>query len=166
MFSWRMTVLRALLLVGGSLIMGLVHNYVFSRQGIEIGQSPLQADSGLDEARFIDLREAHAKWKADAIFIDARAEDFYIAEGHIKKAVSLPNKDFETAFARAERRLPSKDHELVIYCSGFGCEDSPELAKKLIGRGYGHVFVYEGGYPEWNDAGLPIEHSLPADELE
>ena len=165
MFSWKITVLRSLILVGISMAVGLVHNYAFSHQGIRLGQSPLQAVSGLAEARFIDLTAAADKWKAGAIFVDARDEVFYTYEGHIKKAVSLPNKDFEAAFARSAEHLSPKDRELVIYCSGFGCEDSAELAKKLMDKGYSYVFVYEGGWPEWSDAGLPIEPP-PPDEVE
>lgn len=164
MFSWKSTVLRSLILVGISLAVGLVHNYAFSQQGIRLGQSPLQAVSGLAEALFIDLTAAHDKWKAGAIFVDAREEVFYLYEGHIEKSVSLPNKDFEAAFARSGELLSPKDRELVIYCSGFGCEDSAELAKMLMDKGYSYVFVYEGGWPEWSDAGLPIVS--PAGEVE
>lgn len=164
MFSWKMTVLRCLVLAGISMAVGLVHNYAFSQQGIRIGQSPLQATSGLPETFFIDLTAAHDKWKAGAIFVDARDEVFYTYEGHIEKAISLPNKDFAAAFARSGELLSPKDRELVIYCSGFGCEDSAELAKKLMEEGYSYVFVYEGGWPEWSDAGLPVE--LPPGEVE
>lgn len=163
MFSWKVTVARCLLLMGGSVVMGLIHNHVFSQQGIELGRSPLVAVSGVDEVRFIDLKEAEIQWKADATFVDARPEEFYLAEGHIKNALSLPNQDFETAFSRAQEFLPRQE-SLVIYCSGYGCEDSAELAGKLMGKGYLNVFVYEGGWPEWSEAGLPVE--LPAGEME
>lgn len=153
----RGTLLRAAALVGASVLMGLVHNYVFSHEGIELSRSPLQAVSGLEEARFIGREEAKAKWDRDVTFVDARAEEFYRYEGHIEGALSLPYEDFETAYQRVGGRLPGKDREIVCYCSGYGCEESAEVAKLLMARGYGRVFVYEGGWPDWREAGLPVE---------
>lgn len=46
---------------------------------------------------------------------------------------------------------------LVVYCNGYGCPDSRETAEKLLSAGFGRVFVYEGGFPEWKEAGLPTE---------
>jgi rhodanese-related sulfurtransferase len=160
MSHWGATVSKAALLVCLSIFMGLLHNYVFSREGIGLTQNPLQAVSGLEEARFIGLDEAKAKWAQDAFFIDARAEVFFTHEGHIRGALSLPYEDFDDVYPRLKDELPPKDREVVCYCSGFGCEESAELAKLLMARGYSTVFVYEGGWPEWLEAGLPVE--LPA----
>jgi rhodanese-related sulfurtransferase len=44
----------------------------------------------------------------------------------------------------------------VTYCSGFGCPDSFDLGMRLIETGYRDVRVFEGGYPEWRDAGLAV----------
>ena len=151
------TVLRAAALVLVSIVMGLLHNYVVSSEGIRLEQNPLQAVSGLEEARFLALEEAEAKWKRGVAFIDARAEEFFIYEGHIRGALSLPYIQFEEVFPRIQNELPSKDRELVCYCSGFGCEESVELAKLLQNKGYKRVLVHEGGWPEWLEADLPVE---------
>jgi rhodanese-related sulfurtransferase len=45
---------------------------------------------------------------------------------------------------------------LVIYCNGYGCPDSFDLGLRLIEAGYRDVRVFEGGLPEWRDAGLPV----------
>jgi rhodanese-related sulfurtransferase len=150
------TVLRAAALVLVSIMMGLLHNYVVSSEGIRLEQNPLQAVSGLEEARFLALEEAEAKWKQGAAFIDARAEEFFVYEGHIEGALSLPYLQFEEVFPRIQNKMPPKDRELVCYCSGYGCEESVELAKLLQNKGYKGVFVYEGGWPEWLEAGLPV----------
>jgi rhodanese-related sulfurtransferase len=154
---WKMAALRAAALVVASIVMGVVHNYVFSFEGIRLSQSPLQAVSGLEEARFIRLEEAKQKWSRNVIFLDARAREFYSYEGHIEGALSLPYEDFEGSFQSIEDKLVPKDREVVCYCSGFGCEESAELAKLLMARGFSRVFVYEGGWPEWLEAGLPVE---------
>ena len=83
--------------------------------------------------------------------------------GHIRGAVSLPVTDFETLLPEKRRELPSPDEEIVCYCSGYGCEESVELADKLKASGYRHVFVYLGGWPEWSEAQLPSETSLEQD---
>jgi rhodanese-related sulfurtransferase len=156
MSFWKATISRATALVLVSSVMGLLHNYLFSYEGIRVRQNPLQAVSGLAEARFIELEEAEAKWDEGVLFIDARAEEFFIYEGHIQGAISLPYIHFDEAFPRIQSRLPSKKQEVVCYCSGFGCEESVELAKLLMGEGYSRVLVYEGGWPEWLEAGLPV----------
>ena len=50
----------------------------------------------------------------------------------------------------------AKDQVIITYCSGFGCPDSFDLGVLLIELGYQDVRVFEGGYPEWRDAGLPV----------
>lgn len=155
MFSWRKTLWRAAALAAAGSAVGLVHNR-FSPEGIGLREHPLQATAQLDGSSFLNLDEARAKWEAGVAFLDARAEDFYLA-GHIRRALSLPISDFESAFARVEGEFPPKEQELVCYCSGFGCEESVELAQRLIERGYARVFVYLGGWPEWSEAGLPVD---------
>ena len=144
-------------LVAASVTMGLFHNYVVSHEGIALDQNPLQAVSGMDEDWFIELDEARDKWNKGVIFVDARAQDFYRFEGHIKGAISLPYENFASEFDRVEALLPSPDQDLVCYCSGYGCEESSELAKLLNVKGYLRIFIYEGGWPEWSEAGYPVE---------
>jgi rhodanese-related sulfurtransferase len=157
MTPWRERSVKIALLVAASVGMGIFHNYVVSHEGIRLVQNPLQAVSGLEENWFIELEEAGEKWNKGATFIDARAEDFYTYEGHIKGAISLPYEDFESAFDRVRESLPPPEKDLVCYCSGYGCEESAEVAKMLNIKGYRRVFVYEGGWPEWSEAGYPVE---------
>lgn len=157
MFSWARTVLGAAAIVGCAIAVGLFHNHI-SPEGIGLTQHPLEAVSALDSSRFLTtLEETEAKWRAGVTFVDARAEDFYLYEGHIPGAISLPVLDFDTAFPKVKDQLPSPDEEIVCYCSGYGCEESTELAKKLAEEGYRRVYVYTGGWPEWSEAGLPFE---------
>jgi len=90
-----------------------------------------------------------------AVLLDARSATQY-AEGHIKGALSLP---LEKARQNAKRPLetpPAADTTIIAYCNGFSCHDSMDLAKILIQAGFASVYVYEGGYPEWRDAGYPV----------
>jgi rhodanese-related sulfurtransferase len=98
-----------------------------------------------------DVQQATA---SGGLIVDARSPELYSA-GHIEGAVSLPMVDIDS-------RLPSflndvaKDRLIITYCSGFGCPDSFDLGVRLIDSGYMNVQVFEGGYPEWRDAGLPV----------
>lgn len=89
----------------------------------------------------------------EGLFIDARDRSAYRA-GHIRGAHSLPLGDADALIPALLHTTP-RDHLLVIYCNGYDCHDSMALADKLIVAGYRQVFVFEGGYPEWRDAGYP-----------
>lgn len=93
-----------------------------------------------------------------AVIIDARITELY-AEGHLPNAVSLPLADIEQRLTAFIERYPERS--LIIYCSGYGCSDSFDLALLLLENGYHDVMVYEGGFPEWRDSGLPVEEGQP-----
>jgi rhodanese-related sulfurtransferase len=97
--------------------------------------------------------------RKEALFVDAR-EGSVFSNGHIKGAVSLPLGEFETRL-KDFRSTTTLDFPLVLYCSGYGCHDSKSLGEKLMADGYRTILIYEGGYPEWKDAGLPVEGAKP-----
>jgi rhodanese-related sulfurtransferase len=104
------------------------------------------------------LGEVRELLRSGAVAVDARAVELY-ADGHIAAAVSLPLGELDVLLEDFKRRVPLKT-TLVTYCSGFGCPDSFDLGLRLIEEGYVDVRVYEGGLPEWRDAGLPIEKGV------
>jgi rhodanese-related sulfurtransferase len=73
---------------------------------------------------------------------------------HVPGALPLPEDDFEKAFTRIEPRLRST-FDLVVYCSGFGCEASHIVAKKLKERGIQAAILHEG-WPAWEEARYPV----------
>lgn len=101
------------------------------------------------------LAESRELAGTGALLVDARDGALY-ADGHLPGARSLP-------FGEAEALLPefraqvAADRTLVLYCSGYGCPDSFDLGLLLLAEGYRDVRVFEGGFPEWRDAGLPVE---------
>lgn len=101
---------------------------------------------GLPQAK--ELHDA-----GQAVLVDARSADSFAKE-HIAGAISLP-----LAVAGGKKPpLPKNvtpDTIIIAYCNGFSCHDSMELGKLLIKAGYRQVFVFEGGLPEWRDAGYP-----------
>jgi rhodanese-related sulfurtransferase len=88
------------------------------------------------------------------LIVDARSPELYASE-HIEGARSLPMVEIDAELPEFLGTV-ARDRVIVTYCSGFGCPDSFDLGMTLISSGYLDVRVFEGGFPEWRDAGLPI----------
>jgi rhodanese-related sulfurtransferase len=61
--------------------------------------------------------------------------------------------------SRAERWIPDRTTEVVVYCSDEDCDSSVVVARRLLARGYANVRHYAGGKRDWIEAGLPLEGS-------
>jgi len=90
-----------------------------------------------------------------ALFVDAR-EDWEYAEGHIPGAINLPYEQAINDPARLET-IEQGGKPIVTYCGGGSCEISITVAWELLGVGKTHIAVYMGGFPEWEQAGYPVE---------
>ncbi|PLX82197.1 MAG: rhodanese-like domain-containing protein [Desulfuromonas sp.] len=107
----------------------------------------------------VDLESVRVLAEAGAVLVDARASELFAA-GRPAGAVSLPFGEVEDLLGRFSAEVPAAT-VLITYCSGYGCPDSFDLALRLIAAGYRDVRVFEGGFPEWRDAGLPLEEGTP-----
>ena len=109
----------------------------------------------LDPGKFIlRITAGHLEAKLilkTAVVVDVGTKNEYDA-GHIPGALSIPASEVA---ARA-RRLP-KSKEIVLYCNCDGQELSARAAAELQRQGFDDVFVLEGGYQAWLDAGLPVK---------
>ena len=101
----------------------------------------------------MQAKELHDR--REAVFVDARDAAAFAA-GHIEGAVSLPASEAEAQSGLFRQRVPFSK-PVVVYCNGYDCHDSAELGGELANWGYGTVYIFEGGYPEWRDAGYPTE---------
>ncbi|MCP3982394.1 MAG: rhodanese-like domain-containing protein [bacterium] len=89
------------------------------------------------------------------VIIDAREPSEYAA-GHIAGAIHL---SYDMALSEPERlAMDTGGLPIVVYCGGGTCDVSHRMADELMYNG-GHtrVAVYEGGFPEWSEAGFPVE---------
>ena len=77
----------------------------------------------------------------------------YFDAGHLPGAVNLPLEGFAD---RAQRALPNKAAEIVVYCASVTCQNSDIAARKLMSLGYRNVRLYRGGKAAWKDAGLAL----------
>jgi rhodanese-related sulfurtransferase len=103
----------------------------------------------------IELDEIDELLAAGAMLVDARNRVDY-AKSHLATAVSLPLGEQAEQLAKFIATVP-KDRVLIVYCNGFGCPDSFDLGVILLSEGFTEVRVFEGGYPQWRDAGRPLE---------
>jgi len=123
---------------------------------IEGGQST--ADSLLAETTLlfqpvmINLEIAKTFYDQGVLFIDAR-DDKEFREGHIAGSKLAPANPGEIL------RWAMEDDPVVTYCSGGECDLSMSLANELMGEdwGFARVFVFDGGLPQWIEAGYPVE---------
>jgi len=141
-----------LILVAGCLV-GLGSN-TWSGRGIALGRSVF-AQAG-DET--IDAKEAAGRFERGVVFVDARPRLSWEFE-RIPGSLSLPEEEFDTRFPALEERLRREFH-LVVYCSGYGCEASHIVARRLREKGL-RATVLDEGWPAWQDAGLPTEKGAP-----
>lgn len=82
----------------------------------------------------------------DVLFIDARKANEY-ERGHIGNAINIFTPEFEQNIPKVIG-LP-REKPIVVYCGGGACELSHELAGHLVGLGFTRIFVYTGGWNEW-----------------
>jgi len=144
-FDWKRFIL---ILVAGTAA-GLLWNAAGGR-GFALGRSVL-VQAG-DE--IVEVADAKALLDRGALFLDARPRDFW-RMSRIPGALSLPEEDFDRAFAEIEEHL-RRASGIVVYCSGFGCEASHVVARRLRERGLIAAILNEG-IPAWLDAGLPMD---------
>lgn len=128
---------------------------VFSGKAVAGTAGPADAAEPAADLVPTGLAQARELFQTNgAVFIDAREVSAY-RQGHIRGALSMPVGELDARLAELRARVDA-DAVLVIYCSGFGCNDSKTVGRKLAENGYRQILIFEGGYPEWKDAGLPV----------
>jgi rhodanese-related sulfurtransferase len=140
---------RVAVIVMAGLAAGLLWN-AFSGRGLALRANAFLREGDVTEE--IPAAEAKRRLDRGALFLDARPADFYPL-GHVPGALSLPEDDFDRAFARLEGPLRSR-FDIVVYCSGFGCEASHIVARRLREKGVAAAVLVDG-WPAWTDAGYP-----------
>jgi rhodanese-related sulfurtransferase len=139
-------VFRVFLIVAVGTVSGLLVNQV--RGGLALSRNAF-IEPGDQE---VEVKEAKTRLDHGALFLDARPAAFYDMS-HVPGARSLPEDDFDRAFARLEPVLRSH-FDIVVYCSGFGCEASHDVAHRLKAKGI-PAAVLQDGWPAWQEAGYP-----------
>ncbi len=109
----------------------------------------------VEDVGMISTEEAYELWKANAaVFIDVRAELDFDA-GHIPGAQLL---SLMVGLSReALLEIASENDTLIFSCHGPHCPYSAYAAAKAWLWGFQEPRYYPGGFPAWQEAGLPTE---------
>jgi rhodanese-related sulfurtransferase len=142
---------RLMAIPAAGLALGLAWN-AWSGRGIALAGNAFVREG--DAVEEIEAREARARLDKGALFLDARPRAFYDMS-HIPGSFPLPEDDFEKAFAVLEHRLRS-NFDIIVYCSGYGCEASHIVARKLAEKKIRASILHEG-WPAWTDAGYLVK---------
>ena len=107
-----------------------------------------------DELEPIPRRELLERARKGIVTVlDVRPSEEY-ASGHVPGAVNVSLKGLEQWL----KKLPH-DQEIVAYCRGPHCVLAFEAVAKLREKGF-QARRMEDGFPEWREAGLPVEKSI------
>lgn len=118
----------------------------------QVARDYFEARDALEPVAAQELLDRMAR--REALVVDVRpAEEF--AAGHIPGAVSIPLADLAA-------RLPElpRESEVIAYCRGPYCVLAPQAVELLHREGFRARRLQEG-FPEWRQAGLPIEAGAP-----
>jgi rhodanese-related sulfurtransferase len=143
--DWRRFFL--ILVLGGAA--GLAWN-TWSGRGFALSRSVF-AQAG-DE--IVKADQAKVLLDKGALFLDARPRDFW-RMSRIPGALALPEDDFDEAFPEVQAQI-RRAKAIVVYCSGYGCEASHDVARRLREKGFDAAILDEG-LPAWQDAQLPMD---------
>ena len=107
-----------------------------------------------DELEPIPRRELLERARKGVVTVlDVRPSEEF-ASGHVPGAVNVSLKDLEQWL----KKLPH-NQEIVAYCRGPHCVLAFEAVAKLREKGF-QARRLEDGFPEWREAGLPVEKSI------
>ncbi|ABK44411.1 Rhodanese domain protein [Magnetococcus marinus MC-1] len=102
-------------------------------------------------------KHADAINSGSMLIVDMRTDSWF-AKGTLPGSVNLPYSDLTGAKTKAKakmRKLGGKD--IVAFCNGWWCGQSPTGIKALTGLNYpGKIYYFRGGVQDWVDAGLPL----------
>ena len=142
-------ILRMTVIVVAGVCCGLGWNSLSGR-GFDLGKSVFVEAGDV----LVPAPEARDWLDRGALFVDARPRDFW-RMSRIPGAISLPDEDFDRAYAEVEPML-QKNLSLIVYCSGYGCESSHIVSRELRERGLPAVILDEG-LPAWQDEGYAMD---------
>lgn len=106
----------------------------------------------------ISLANAYKLFNQEILFVDARNREDYL-RNHIKNSINIPFYQFEEY--SSELKKIDKEKPFVIYCNGKDCDMSDMLADVLFTMGYRKIYLFVGGWEEWEASRYPS--SLPYD---
>ena len=152
----RVPLNQILVIIVLSLVVGFFVNIIRS-DSIPLLAKEMSITEDLDEISgepvAISLLQAKTLFDKGVVFVDARGEE-YFADGHIQNSW---NSGFFMELMFKLDSAQTKSGLVVLYCGEDECGSSEELAYDLYNEGFSKLFVFKGGWQEWNEAGYPVE---------
>ena len=112
----------------------------------EIARSLAERDSG----NVVSRDEVKELLKSNAVLLDVRPRQEFDA-GHLRGAMNIPIAELPERLGE----LPG-DRQIITYCRGVYCLFADEAAELLRAHGF-DVVRLEGGWPEWQSEGRPVQ---------
>lgn len=130
---------------------GLTQKNIY-RKDDELNLNNLTTDV-FNQPRLVSLSQAYELYREKIVFIDARDVELF-EKGHIAGAINLPYFSVDEFINRLDGI--DKSDPIVTYCEGADCDESIRLGNELFSKGYKKVFVFFGGWEEWEKSGYPV----------
>lgn len=118
----------------------------YTRVRVYAGGFPDWVKSGRMVAVSVPFLKKKLDEGAPLALIDSRPKERKYDKGHIPRAISLPDSDFDKL---ADRLPADRNSPLYFYCEGLNCKLSSDSAEKAVKLGYKQVKVVPEGYPLW-----------------
>ncbi|QQS37629.1 MAG: rhodanese-like domain-containing protein [Ignavibacteriales bacterium] len=122
-------------------------------------QFPIE-DKGFDKPLAISIKQAYKFFNQGMPFIDARNREDFL-RNHIPNSINIPFYQFEGYKGELKNIIETKP--FVIYCNGKDCDMSDMLGDVLFEMGYKKIYLFVGGWEEWEAAKYPS--SIPYEEM-
>jgi rhodanese-related sulfurtransferase len=139
-----------------SLVCGLASNFIAEKPlplfKALVKPGPIAGAVSFSEVDADFVRQLGAD--SDSVLVDARPAEIY-RQGHIPGAVNLPLSRFDDFITERMEQLRAA-RLLVVYCSGWSCNDSHDLARRLQDKGFKDLLLYRGGMEDWQLRGNAI----------
>lgn len=141
----------AIIIIIISVIIALAFN-AYSEKGIDLIRKPPEVILDFNQTdleKTVSYDQVLKMLEDDQyFFIDARPEDLY-QDGRIGEAINIyPLDEEEIVFEKIFSIIP-EGKTYIIYCNGGTCDLSHDLAQKMIDMGFERIFIYHGGWDDW-----------------
>lgn len=120
------------------------------------------SDEWLPGVHVIDLVKMQDIVASKSAFIADARPDLFFEFGHIPGAKNLAEKNFDADYRRLMDEITAASQNglpVLIYCANTHCPDAGKVSGKLQDLGISTILIFEGGYQEWESAGLKIEEA-------
>lgn len=144
------------LYLAAAALLGTAANFVPGRQLPYWGEGQLPPAEGTD-FKWLDVSSAEALASSlpNVVFVDGRGAEAHAAS-HVPDAIELSLTDVDTALtSEVEARLRTAD-AVILYGDTEEADVEQLLAQVLHTRGLPPPFILIGGFPAWEQAGLPV----------